>query len=269
MLHSRPPPMDLKEVPSAPFARHPWEIARARFFLRVLRDAGVLTTSRACLDVGAGDGYLARSVMEALPPSSHMTCLDIQYTDADLRRFAEPTLPGLSFVRERPAARFDVLLLLDVIEHVPDDVEFLRGLVTDNLAPGGRVVISVPAWQGLFSRYDEALDHRRRYSPRALERTIQAAGLAQVKRGGLFHSLLFPRLLSVARERVSRKAGRSDGAPPNLGQWSGGAAISKTVDAALAVDNAVSRVTARLGVALPGLSCWALCEREAADAATS
>src|SRR4249919_3736783 len=127
--------MDLTEVPGASLCRHPWEIARARFFGRVLADAGRLAAVPTVLDVGAGDGYLARTLLAASPAGSRVVCLDPNYSDDDLRRFALPPLDGLGFVRQPPTERFDVLLLLDVIEHVEDDLGFLAPLVAENLAP--------------------------------------------------------------------------------------------------------------------------------------
>ncbi len=55
--------------------------------------------------------------------------------------------------------------MLDVIEHVEDDVGFVRDVVDGSLAPGGWVLVSVPAYQSLFSSHDRALKHFRRYAP--------------------------------------------------------------------------------------------------------
>jgi SAM-dependent methyltransferase len=251
--------MDLREVPGTSFHRHPWEIARAGFFRRILADAGLLAAPRAVLDVGAGDGYLARRLCEALPPGSTVVCLDPHYSDEDLARLADPPMAGLGFAREPPARRFDIILMLDVIEHVGDDRGFVAGFVNGALAPGGVVLASVPAWQALFSRHDQALKHFRRYSPAACRALLADAGLAVRASGGVFHSLLLPRALTVAAERAQGLLGR-DGAPPgDLGDWRHGPALTRLVAGALAADNAVSHLGRRLGLTLPGLSFWALC----------
>jgi hypothetical protein len=255
--------MDLTEVSAGALRRHPWEIARARFFRRVLADAGILAEPRAVLDVGAGDGYLGRGLLEALPTGSEICCLDTHYSDDDLARFSTPPQSGLAFTRTRPARRFDAILLLDVIEHVADDRAFLAPFVAENLAPGGVVLVSVPAWQALFSRHDEALAHFRRYSPAACRALLADAHLRVRRSGGLFHSLLVPRALTAAGERVLTRLGRRPAPPPNLGAWRGGRALSAVVATALAADNAVSHALARAGRALPGLSFWALCEADA------
>src|SRR5882672_7609191 len=130
-----PSRMDLTEVSGKKHRRHPWEVARARFFRRVLQDAGALSVPRAVLDVGAGDGYLAGELLEALPAGSEVACLDPNYADAALAAYTRAARPGVSFTRELPDRRFDILLMLDVIEHVSDDHEFLGGLIAQCLAP--------------------------------------------------------------------------------------------------------------------------------------
>jgi SAM-dependent methyltransferase len=251
--------MDLSEVSGTNHRRHPWEVARARFFRRVLADAGALAAPRAVLDVGAGDGYLAGELLGQLPPGSGVTCLDPNYNDADLRAYAAAARPGIVFTRELPERRFDLILLLDVIEHVVDDHEFLGGLVAQCLAPGGLVLVSVPAWQMLFSEHDLALKHYRRYSPGACHELLEDEGLVPIRSGGLFHSLLVARLFTVARERLERRLGRRPSPPDNLGAWRGGRLVSSALESALALDNALTHRLTRAGYELPGLSVWALC----------
>jgi 2-polyprenyl-3-methyl-5-hydroxy-6-metoxy-1,4-benzoquinol methylase len=250
--------MDLSEVPGTSFRRHPWEVARAEFMHAVLRDAGLLGARRNVLDVGAGDGYLARQLVPGLPEGSRWVCFDLHYTDAELARFGHPREPGLTFTRHPPTGRFGLLLLLDVIEHVVDDRAFLRGLIRDNLEPGAAVLISVPAWQALYTRHDESLKHHRRYSPAGARALLTDVGLEVSRSGGLFHSLLAPRMAMAAAEKLLRFMGVKPRAPSNLGGWRAGPAISAAVEAALAVDAAIGRRAAAAGLTLPGLSFWAL-----------
>src|SRR6185436_16046849 len=125
--------MDLSELPETPFRRHPWEVARARFFAQVV--AGAIPGDGPpvqLLDIGAGDGYLARQVWQQLPPGSGVSCVDANYSDAELARLASPPVPGLTFSAARPAGRFDVVLMLDVIEHVADDRAFLQEILENS-----------------------------------------------------------------------------------------------------------------------------------------
>jgi SAM-dependent methyltransferase len=252
--------MDLNEVPSTPFRRHPWEVARSRFFGQIVAGEGVAQRAVRVLDVGSGDGYLARSLLGRLPAGSSVTCVDSHYTDAELERFASPPTTGLSFARARPAGRFDVILLLDVIEHVADDRAFLTEILEESLAPDGAVVVSVPAWDLLYGKHDLALKHFRRYQPAQCRALLESAGLTIVHDGGLFHSLLLPRIFQrIAEAALGSLRLGGNGKPANLGEWRGGPLLSSAVTLALDVDTRLSTRLARAGRALPGLSYWALC----------
>jgi 2-polyprenyl-3-methyl-5-hydroxy-6-metoxy-1,4-benzoquinol methylase len=256
--------MDLAEIPNAPFRRHPWELARARFFQRLVNER-IATEGRtlSVLDVGAGDGYLAGGLLTTLPAGSRVVCSDLNYTEVQLDALRSSAPSGLTFSRDVPAERFDAILLLDVLEHVADDRSFLNELVENRLMPGGFVLASVPAWQPLFTRHDVALGHYRRYSTAALQALIASTRLTPVLQGGLFHSLLLPRALSKlaeiakgihhAPDREVCATGETD-----AGRWNAGRVASGVVDFALRVDNGVSRVAAAAGASVPGLSTWVL-----------
>jgi SAM-dependent methyltransferase len=251
--------MDLNEVPATPFRRHPWEVARARFFGKVVAEAIPAGVPARVLDVGAGDGYLARSLLGGIPVGSSVTCVDSNYTDAELQRFASPPTVGLSFTRARPAGRFDVILLLDVIEHIADDRAFLDDILGASLAANGLVVVSVPAWDLLYGQHDLALKHFRRYQPAQCRALLQAAGLEIVLDGGLFHSLLLPRVAQRIGEAARGAVRFGNGTKPaNLGQWRGGELLSSLVTLALEADTRLSTRLARAGRDVPGLSYFAL-----------
>jgi SAM-dependent methyltransferase len=258
--------MDLREIPGQSFQRHPWERARARFFLGALENARLLGQSLEVLDVGAGDGFFADELGRRLPSGSRVVCCDSNYTDRHLADLAQTVDSRVvSFVRQLPEERFGLLVLLDVIEHVPDDLAFVGELVAKHLRPGGHLLVSVPAWMSLFTRHDLGVAHYRRYRPAQLLDVIGRAGLTIRASGGLFHSLLLPRALEKLRERA--KGIRSEPTPDNppeansdIGAWRHGPAITRAIDWALAADNVVSAASARLKLPLPGLSTWALAQ---------
>jgi SAM-dependent methyltransferase len=100
--------------------------------------------------------------------------------------------------------RFDLVTAFDVVEHIADDVAALR-MFRRVLAPGGRLVLTVPAFPVLWSQHDDYSGHHRRYRRAGLARALHAAGGFQVDRITYFNTLLFPPAL-VARvaERVLR-----------------------------------------------------------------
>jgi hypothetical protein len=245
--------MDVSERTSSQQARHPWEVARFRFFQRVLRHGVRLPADARILDVGAGDGWFSSQLVAQAAPANPIVCWDTAYgaDDASLQNsHLRPTV-------ERPAERFDLLLLLDVLEHVAEDTAFLRLLVEENLAAGGYVLISVPCWPGLFSGHDRRLHHVRRYTADACRRLIRTSGLTIVQSGGLFYSLLAARGLLVGVERLLRR----DRPHAHVGEARFPASWEAVFLALLTLDASFSWTLAKSGYSLPGLSWWALCQK--------
>ncbi len=85
---------------------------------------------------------------------------------------------------------FDTVVALDVIEHLTDDVAFLRAAGA-LLAPGGRLIVAAPAFQLLWSQHDVTFQHHRRYTARNLRAVVESAGL-EPERITYLHALVFP-----------------------------------------------------------------------------
>ena len=258
--------MDLRETTTTDTARHPWEVARADFFCKLVAQSTCASRSVHVLDVGSGDAYLAERLISCLPDGSRVICVDPNYPDDMLadRTFGENS--KLRRVREASDGQYDWVLLLDVLEHVEDDMALLREQLP-LLRVQGRVLVSAPAWQALYSGHDALLGHHRRYAPSDLRRLVEAAGFDIRLMGGLFPSLLLPRSLSKAVEVLrGYRAMSPSGALSNhvrtaAAQWSMGELSTWLVTKALDIDGALCLAAARRSVSLPGLSVWVLAER--------
>ncbi|MCK2087413.1 class I SAM-dependent methyltransferase [Thauera aromatica] len=84
----------------------------------------------------------------------------------------------------------DLVLLMDVLEHVDDDVDFLE-LYAEKVPTGARFLISVPAFYFLWSSHDIFLEHKRRYTLSQIENIAIRAGLT-VLRGAYYFGAVFP-----------------------------------------------------------------------------
>ena len=250
--------MDLRERRNDDQPRHPWEVARYAFFSVLLRETRRLEGQRV-LDVGSGDAWLARrlwsEVASAERPAA-LCCVDASYTQTDRDELTQAS-PGMTFVTGPPAERFDVILLLDVLEHVGDDIGFVRVLVEQQLATRGLVLVSVPAWPALWTSHDVALGHHRRYTPQQARTVLESAGLRILREGSVFSTLPLPRAIAVLRDRLS-PPDHAALAPHSA--WSAPSAVTHAVGAVLAADVALARFAARHELVIPGLSWWALCE---------
>jgi 2-polyprenyl-3-methyl-5-hydroxy-6-metoxy-1,4-benzoquinol methylase len=246
--------VDLVERRAGGIHRHPWELARARFFAELLRRLEAWPSTRAVLDVGAGDAWLAGELARAAP-GVEFVCWDAGYEAADLDTSTAAS-PRLRLTAQAPTGRFDALLLLDVIEHVEDDRGFLREVTERNLSDDGWALVSVPAYQSLFSDHDVALRHFRRYAPDQCRRVLEGAGLRVVAEGGLFLSLLVARWLQVRTHRLRRGRAEATG----VGAWQREDRVSRALTAILGTEARVDAwVGARGTPVVPGLSYWAFC----------
>jgi SAM-dependent methyltransferase len=99
--------------------------------------------------------------------------------------------------------RYDLIGLFDVLEHVEADTASLAALA-GRLKSGGKILVTVPAFPGLWSKHDERHHHFRRYTRASLAKAAQAAGL-KVSYSSYFNFFLFP--LAVATRAVKRVVG--------------------------------------------------------------
>ena len=123
-----------------------------------------------------------------------------------------PALPGV------PDRTYDLIAILDVIEHIDEDVEGLKALAA-KLKPGGRILITVPAFPWLWSAHDVVNHHKRRYTRRTLKALVRDAGL-KLELMSWFNSLLFP--LAAASRLAGRLTGKEDSddtLPPRPVNW--------------------------------------------------
>jgi SAM-dependent methyltransferase len=253
--------MDLREMPTHAFRRHPWEKVRADFLLRLLRKH-VEGDALSVVDFGSGDGFFAHRLIATWPAVARVACFDPGYS-AD--RPAVPEDQGkIVFCREKPTRACDVLLLLDVLEHAANDQATLHDALSSCLRPGGWLLLSAPAHPILFSRHDELLGHKRRYSPATLLSLAKNEDLTIVEHGQLFASLLVPRALAKLGETLQAQrtvASDAQHVETPLGQWHHGALVTRAVEATLGFDAAFARALARRRLHIPGLSTWVLAHK--------
>jgi SAM-dependent methyltransferase len=243
--------MDLVELQDPKGLRHPWELARVGAVREILFP--YLYDSMRILDLGCGDGFVARKLCGDVP-GRKVTAVDINLDEERISEL-ESLSSSIRYLRQVPEdEKFDLLLIMDVLEHVKDDVTFLANGVERHLASGGKVMITVPSFQFLFGHHDVVLGHYRRYRLGQAEAVAEASGLTVLDSGYLFGSLLLPKLWY----NFTSGAGFSS---VGIGDWGGSGLVTALISKALNLDNAFLRSAARLGIKLPGLSAWLLCQK--------
>jgi len=248
--------MDLRETDQATDRRHPWELSRIRALRAIARNWDVVASEVKVLDTGCGDGFIIDELCAG--SGAVIDAVDIHLTADQARSFAAMR-PGVQFHHDHtslPGNSYGLLTMFDVLEHVPDDVTFLREILSRFARPGAVFFCTVPAFQCLFSAHDQFLGHQRRYTQDGLHHVLARAGLRIRASGYLFASLLPVRALVALAEKVLGVAETR----PGIGQWQGGRLLTSLLTGALDIDNALLLGLNRVGITIPGLTVWAVCE---------
>jgi|APLak6261675434_1056106.scaffolds.fasta_scaffold01230_2 2-polyprenyl-3-methyl-5-hydroxy-6-metoxy-1,4-benzoquinol methylase len=174
-------------------ANHWWFEGRRRCIASVLETRLKPAAARTLLDVGCGTGGM-------FPMLARFGVVSGAEYSSDARERAQRRFPEVSISRcelpdDLPAGPYTVVTAFDVIEHVDDPVGALRSM-SQRLAPDGQLVVTVPAFQFLWSQHDVSLHHRRRYSRELLVEHMTAAGL-RVTFESYFNTALFPVVLAA------------------------------------------------------------------------
>lgn len=167
-----------------------WHRARELIVHRVLRRHA--PADARILDIGCGTGATSAS----LRPFGSVLGLDIG--SEALVRAREHNLPvARSHAAQLPVppGAFDVVVALDLLEHLEDDVA-AAGEIRGALTPGGLLLATVPAYPFLWSNHDIALGHRRRYGRRQLLDVLERAGF-EVELCSYVMSAILPAAMAV------------------------------------------------------------------------
>ncbi len=198
--------------------RHWWYRGRRTVLSREIANLTLPRPARV-LDAGCGSG---RNMVE-LARLGSVTGVELSRTSVSLARarLLGEVVEGSVLDMPFDSDSFDLAVSLDVIEHLDKDLEALREL-RRVVAPGGFLLVTVPAYEWLWSGHDEINHHHRRYTRRSLQRVAEQAGWHQT-RTTYFNSVLLPvAILLRALDRMSTKTTESSldlWVPPEPLNW--------------------------------------------------
>ncbi|MGZ4042407.1 MAG: class I SAM-dependent methyltransferase [Bacteroidia bacterium] len=263
--------MDLVEVSKRSnekeMARHPWELARFEIVNSLLQ--GIIKNEEGfnVLDIGCGDIFFI-SKLSSLYPKASFYAIDIAFNDeiiSKLKKVAEgkniflfKSLDEANLHLKKPA---DLVLLLDVVEHIEDDKGFLKSIHNNKaITNETNIIITVPAYQKLFCSHDHFLGHYRRYTNKSLLQTINESGFEKKKLGYFFTSLIVPRIAQVIKEKAIKPDLNKE--TTGLVEWDKGPGVTNFIKNILLLDfkfyKFINQIT---GLSLPGLSNYIICKK--------
>jgi len=199
-------------------ADHWWYRSRRELFLlQVKKSAEELASERPALrllDFGCGTGFNLAYLSEF----GEVHGGDIRNKDLDEFQIQQgfPML-DLEGDNSKYAGYFDVLTALDVLEHIEDDVEGLSK-IAEFVAPGGQIILTVPAYRWLWGGEDVLSDHKRRYTRKQLVELCRNAG-CQVLFASYFNLSILPAMAGVIWTR--KLFGRGGASKSNVQRTSG------------------------------------------------
>ncbi|MFL6725097.1 MAG: class I SAM-dependent methyltransferase [Sphingomicrobium sp.] len=220
---------------------HWWFLARRRILKRLIERVVRPPNKAKILEVGCGTGH-------NLAMLRGFGSVDASELDRCARAVANKRLPGKVKNAKLPDLSmfkrngYDLIALLDVLEHVPNDLASLRAIHM-RLKPGGALLLTVPANPWMWSAHDAAHHHFRRYTKKQLEELFLRSGL-EVQLLSYFNTLLFP---LVAAARVVGKVTRKESADDKLPS----APVNAVLDSVFGLEaGLIGRVPMPFGVSL-------------------
>jgi SAM-dependent methyltransferase len=185
--------------------RHWWYRGRRAVLAELIRREAMPPANGRILEIGCGTGHnldmLGRfGRLDAVELDDESRALSEQRLG---RKIMSARLPELAGIAD---GAYDLIVALDVIEHIDDDAAALAA-IAPKLKRGGKFVMTVPAHPWMWSAHDAVNHHKRRYSKGALRRLIDGSPL-ELDKLGYFTSLLFP--LALADRLASKLRGKDE-----------------------------------------------------------
>ena len=180
------------------YREHWWWRVRERILLARIRALlGERTGSARILDIGCGAGLF----FDALSELGHVEGIEPEEAAVNQSGRWRSQI-HLGWLEDyEPGFHFDVVLLLDVVEHIAAPLSLLRR-VPELLAPWGHMIVTVPAFNWLWTSHDDLNHHIRRYTTDELRRLIDSSGMQTIETRYFFQSLVVPKLAMRAKEAV-------------------------------------------------------------------
>jgi 2-polyprenyl-3-methyl-5-hydroxy-6-metoxy-1,4-benzoquinol methylase len=192
------------------YQRHWWWRAREKLILETLRAHEPAGGWKRILDVGCGDGLL----FDQLTPLGEVQGVESSAASVSEHGPHRSQIHVCPFDENfQPGKQFGLILMLDVLEHLADPAAALRRALA-LLAPGGMLLITVPAFNAAWTNHDAVNEHVTRYT-RASFRPVALEAGVDVLTERYFFQWLFPiKLATRVMERVLGLKPQPAGVPP-------------------------------------------------------
>ena len=200
--------------------KHWWFVARRDIIESFIELEMPHSSADKTLEIGCGVG----GNVELLGKSGNYLGMDmhlpaIEYCSAKFPQFEFKCSRIEEIPKDAYSHNFDSIYILDVLEHIDNEVEILKE-ARNYLTDSGKILVTVPAYQFLWSPHDDFVHHVRRYTKKSLRAVLEEAGY-KVERLSYFNSILFPLALiqRLGSKLLNKKLSAHLSIPPRIINW--------------------------------------------------
>jgi hypothetical protein len=238
------------------YSRHPWETSRKNVLHTFLKQSEIQFPIDRIVDIGSGDAFVIHTLVEKNLAKEYYA-IDTAYTPeviAQLKSnnnnsqvvYFQNLKEYLATVTEKAPTLY---LCMDVLEHLEDEKIILDDLQSKD---NNYFFFAVPAFQSVFSSHDVLLGHYRRYTLKQLVTVLNNYQFTIIDKGYYFTSLLMFRKLDKFLKKDKDES---------IDNWEAGKLKTAVINTMLIIDFKISSLLKKLGVTVPGLSCYCLCKK--------
>jgi hypothetical protein len=238
------------------YNRHPWETSRKNVLHTFLKQSEIKFPIDRIVDIGSGDAFVIHTLVDKNLAKEYYA-IDTAYTPeviAQLKSnnnnsqvvYFQNLKEYLATVTEKVPTLY---LCMDVLEHLEDEKIILDDLQSKD---NNYFFFAVPAFQSVFSSHDVLLGHYRRYTLKQLVTVLNNYQFTIIDKGYYFTSLLLFRKLDKFLKKDKDES---------IDNWEAGKLKTAFINTMLTIDFKISLLLKKLGVTVPGLSCYCLCKK--------
>ncbi|MGB5525439.1 MAG: class I SAM-dependent methyltransferase [Gemmatimonadota bacterium] len=192
---------------------HWWWRARETLVVEKIRRMAPVTGWERALDIGCGDGLFLPELSRFAETVEGLEAEESTVAADTSRRYKIHI--GRLDERFRPGTVYDLVSMLDVLEHILDAPSALASC-RQLMAPKGVLVLTVPAFQGLWTSHDDLNLHQLRYTRRGLCSLVEEAGFEVSESRYFFHWLIAPKWIVARVERILGSRLHQAKTPPQI-----------------------------------------------------
>lgn len=239
------------------YNRHPWETSRKNVLHTFLKQSKIKFPIDRIVDIGSGDAYVIHTLVDKNLAKEYYA-IDTAYTPEVVAQLKNNNNNSQvvyfqnlqEYLKTVTTDKPRLFLCMDVLEHLENEKIILDDL--NKKSNNNYYFFAVPAFQSVFSSHDVLLGHYRRYTLSQLDNLLVKNQFKSIDKGYYFTTLLlfrkFDKFLKKDKEA-------------SIDNWEAGKLKTSLINIMLTVDFKISLLLKKIGITIPGLSCYCLCKK--------